>query len=348
MAPRGGAAAARGAWLGIPRPDLDLMRRLTLVIATGVAVFAGLVHVNDVYSHKFFEITGRAQWIWASVDVTRGAPVAFFAVRDFELPEDRYFARLKMVADPEYTLYFNGTEIARRSAGQARSLDLYDLTSLARTGRNRIVVAVRASRGVGGVIASLDLAPERRNVVVTDEHWKILTTWHPEILQRDRGAVRPPMVIGDPPIGRWNYLAATERPPGVPPSSARLPLGSFLYEATIPVRKEVQGIPIVTSKRLPARAFDFGDLDARLRVTRRRSPAFGQLVEVRFANIREELLTIQPPSRSYVFAPGETSVTDPDLRRFRYVAVLGDAATVEALVPGRGELGIEKLRTGKN
>jgi hypothetical protein len=37
-----------------------------------------------------------------------------------------------------------------------------------KTGRNRIVIAVRAPQGAGGLIASIDIGPEVANWVVTD------------------------------------------------------------------------------------------------------------------------------------------------------------------------------------
>ena len=44
-------------------------------------------------------------------------PVAFFAAREFTLPPNRVYTRLKVLGDPEYTLYVNGREIAGRLVG---------------------------------------------------------------------------------------------------------------------------------------------------------------------------------------------------------------------------------------
>lgn len=317
---------------GLSSGDLDLLRRLTIVTILGFLFAAGFVHLRDVYSHKFFDVTGRAVWIWPRIDITRGNPVVFFATRDFDLPANRYYTHVKVAADPEYTLYFNGREIAGRRFGDDRTLDVYDLTQLARTGRNRIVVAVRATRGVGGLLASVDISPETANLVVTDAAWNIAMRWSPELLDRDLPGMRKPMVIGEPPAGKWNYLRPRTAAIEPPPSGVRMPGGSFPYVATMPVVKVVNGTAIVTSQQEPATAFDFGDIDARLRVVRAGAVNLPQLVEVRFANTREELGYVEGGVRTYAFAPGERLVVDPETRRFRYVGIYRSAATADALL----------------
>ena len=138
-----------------------------LAIATlGLFLFIAAFHrLNLLYSHKFFDVTGRAQWIWPQLRVAANVPVAFFATRDFDLPKNRYFTRIKIAGDPQYTLYFNGREVGGRRTADDMALDVYDVSTLARDGRNRIVVAVRSANGVGGLLASVDITPEYQNMV---------------------------------------------------------------------------------------------------------------------------------------------------------------------------------------
>src|SRR6266851_1179542 len=125
--------------LAISENDRRLMRRLA--IATfGLFLFTAAFHrLNLLYSHKFFDVTGRAQWIWPQHRFAANVPVAFFATRDFDLPKNRYFT---------------GREVGGRRTAEDMALDVYDVSTLAHDGPNRIVVAARSANGVGGLLAS--------------------------------------------------------------------------------------------------------------------------------------------------------------------------------------------------
>ena len=168
-----------------PPAERQLVRRLTIVL---LALFAGVAaysRLDLLYSHKFFDITGRAEWIWAQHQLSRETPVAFFATRNFDLPPNRQFTRIKIFGDPEYTLYFNGREIGGRRVGEESALDVYDVSKLARDRGNRIVVAARSPNGVGGVIASVDVSDEYQNVVPTGSGWAIVRRWRDDLIVRD-------------------------------------------------------------------------------------------------------------------------------------------------------------------
>src|SRR2546421_3451156 len=145
--------------------DSNDIRRWTIVLIAGFLFVAAFTQLNAVYGHKFFDVTGRAKWIWPRVEMSSEIPVAFFATRDFELPKNRYYTHIKIAADPEYTLYLNGREIASRRATESGALDVYDVGAFARDGRNRIVIAVRSVKGVGGLLVAVDLAPETENYI---------------------------------------------------------------------------------------------------------------------------------------------------------------------------------------
>ena len=293
---------------------------------------AAFTHLNAVYSHKFFDVTGRAKWIWPRVDASSEIPVAFFAARDFDLPKSRYYTHIKIAADPEYTLYLNGRELASRRMIDASALDLYDVTALARDGRNRIVIAVRSVKGVGGLIASVDIAPETENFVVTDRTWKVSRTWDPRLLARDVAGMQGPIEIGEPPVGRWNYLrprAAEIAPEAI---TVRHPVASFQAITSLPEVKIVSGTAIASTRRVRVFGYDFGWTDGHARITRDRDTSLGQVIEIRYSNAKEELMTVEAKVLPVVFAPGETSVVDPESRHFRWIGVYGRPARADVIV----------------
>jgi hypothetical protein len=289
-----------------------------------LVVFVGAFSRLDLmYSHKFFDSTGRAEWIWARKEISRGTPLAFFATRDFDLPANRYFTQIKIAGDPEYTLYFNGSVIGGRRIGDGnRHLDVFDVTPLARAKGNRIVVAVRSRNGVGGLIAAVDIAPENRNVVVTDAAWRMIDSWAPDLPLRDSGPGRRPVLIGRPPIGKWNYLQPAPAAPLPEVKRVVLPRSSFTFKTAIPEIVFPGGVAVVRARPMRATAFDFGGPTAgRLRLHLNYDPGASYLVYVRFSNLQNELGAIDNNIESFVFAPHEPIIVDETKRMFRYAAV---------------------------
>lgn len=290
------------------------------------------MRLDLVYGRKFFDVSGPARWIWPKVDISSELPVTFFATRDFTLPASRYYTKIKVAADPQYTLYFNGQEIAGRPMGEDGALDVYDVTKLSKTGRNRIVIAVRATQGVGGLLASVDISPEAENYVVTDGSWKVATAWRPELIARDVAGMSHPRVIGSPPIGRWNYLKPRPAAVEVPPSETAQPVGSWYFRGALPEVQVIEGVAVRGSKYTRAWAYDFGKImNGRIRLTRT-SMIGGDVIDVRLTGEKEQLLPVEGDLHSFCFAPGERTVTDPEVRPFRYVAIYERPATPEALV----------------
>jgi hypothetical protein len=317
----------------ISAADRDLIQRLGLVVAFLFLFTAGFAHLQGVYSHKFFGITGEARWIWAQHRMSSNEPVAFFATRDFALPEKRYFTHLKIAGDPEYTVYLNGRQIAALRGGENRQLDHYDISGLVKTGRNRLVVAVRAPQGMGGLLASIDIAPETQNWLVTDGSWKIYREWHPDLLRRDPPGTgsEPPQLVGQPPIGRWNYLGIGRRAIETPPEKVQAPREAFDLIAQFPTIRTVSGVAVMSAQKARATAFDFGFTRGQVRLTLNRPYSISRAVNVRYANVRSELGLIETSLRPVVFAPGETVVTLPEPRNFRYVMVFGRGVRADVM-----------------
>lgn len=313
------------------------MKRLTIVLAFVFAFTAAFSHLERTYSRKFLDITGGARWIWAQHRMNDNQPLAFFAARDFTLPENRLYTRLKVLGDPEYTVFLNGHEIAGRRVGgrrgqdEARVIDLYDVSALAKTGRNRIVIAVRAPQGTGGLIASIDIAPEAANWVVTDGEWKIHRRWDPRILASDAGITswERPVVIGAPPVGRWNYLQAQERTLVPLPSRLTPPKNSFAQIGLIPQIRTAGGVAVAGSEEARATAFDFGFTKGHVRLIADADRPISKVVYIRFAFDRSELRLAEWNLRPIVFAPGEFAITTPEIHDFRYAMVFGKGVRAE-------------------
>jgi hypothetical protein len=315
------------------------MKRLTIVLALIFAFTVAFTTLERTYSRKFFDITGDARWIWAQHRMSDNLPVAFFAARDFTLPEKRFYAKLKVLGDPEYTVFVNGREIGgRRVDGvrgreQPRVLDLYDISSLVRTGRNRIVIAVRAPQGAGGLIASIDIGPETANWVVTDGSWRIYRRWDARILQSDMAGAKwePPLIIGAPPVGRWNYLPTEALALASPPTNVTPPTDVFVQMGRIPRIKMAGGVAVAGSDEARALAFDFGFTKGRVRVIDEADRINSEVINVRFAFDRVELPLAEWNLRPVVFAPGERVVTTPEEHDFRYVMLFGKEARAEVV-----------------
>jgi len=307
------------------------MRRLSIVFGFLLLFTFAFSRLDLLYSHKFFDNSGRAEWIWVNHRIASGDPQAFFATKDFDLPPNRYFTKIKIAGDPEYTLWFNGREIAGRRVGEQPTLDVYDVTPLARTKGNRIVVALRSPNGVGGLIAAVDISADYQNLAVTDASWHIVKRWTPDLLARDSGPAAAPLRLGRPPARRWNYLATVPRDFTIPPHRIIEPSAAFTFNTALAGVDIVEGVAVAVSKNTIATAYDFGAMTGRVELTIAGDSNASRAVNVRFANERSELMTIEGNVEPVVFAPGERSIIDPEVRRFRYVMVYGGGVRAEAV-----------------
>jgi hypothetical protein len=325
------AAHIKASGLGPRASDVRLIGRLTAVALFLLAVTAAFSFLLRFYTRRIENFTGPAQWIWASHQISRNEPVVFFAARDFDLPPTRQFTHLKIYADPEYTLYVNGKEIAARRAEGSPHLDEYDISGMVRTGRNRVVAGVHSTNGVGGLIAGVDIGHEVENYFVTDRNWRIFRTWNEALPVRDAGPWRPPMVLGAPPLGRWDYLVPKAGQFDPPAERVVEPAQVIDYKATIPAVKIIEGVAVATQTAVRATAFDFGFTAGRVRFTLVGDNPVPPVIQYRLANVPEEFNVVESRIRSTAFGAGERSITDPEQHRFRYVIVFGARAKVEVV-----------------
>lgn len=308
---------------GISGEDRALMRRLSIALAAIFVFTFAYSQLHLMYSHKFFNVTGRAQWIWMRHRLAAGTPIAFFATRDFDLTPDRYFTRIKIAADPEYTLYFNGQMIAGRHGEEGSILDVYDVTKLAHDGRNRIVIAARSANGVGGVIAAVDTRPDF-HLLASDATWHIVGRWTDDLPLRDpAGALAKPLLLGRPPAGQWNELTAREGHFMKPPQRVITPVQAIAVNAALMEINVVGGVAVAGSKPTPGIAYDFGgNIDGRVQLITSESG----LVRIRRGYWLSDLTPAEGPVEAFVLAAGERAITDPEVRNFRYVLVYGGQA----------------------
>ncbi|MGA7617601.1 MAG: hypothetical protein WBX15_20740 [Thermoanaerobaculia bacterium] len=355
--------------------EISRIKRWFAVAAVAFAVLAGFVWTFHWFDAKFHRITGPAEFIWVQHRLASGQPVVFFATRDFSLPDRRDYVHVEVLGDPEYTLWFNGEIVGgnRTSAYKKYRFDVYDVTSRAHSKRNRIVVAVRSADGVGGLLVSVDTGPMGENRVVTDRQWHLYREWTEALPRHDPESIaaEAPVVIGRPPVGRWNFPERKSAEP-YPPDEALLPPSRVIeFEAALPRIEIVSGVAVAGVEKVHARAFDFGPVTARARLQlpapfreaapappHRKKRSYASIFEnalsrlyrhhvtrhlelpgasmgvirIRYANHEVELRR-QGEIESLVIAEGEQTVVDPERRSFRYLIVYDSAVSASVLVP---------------
>ena len=317
---------------GISDADRTLVRRLSIALAAIFIFTFAYTRLDLMYSHKFLDVTGGAEWIWARHPLSRGIPIAFFITRDFDLPHDRYFTKIKIAADPEYTLWFNGQLLAGRRGENGDVLDVYDVTKLARDGRNRIVIAARSANGVGGVIAAVDTRPDF-HMLETDGTWRVVRRWSDDLPLRDPiQAIESPMLLGRPPARRWNYLAQRDGEFMKPATHALTARLAIPVNAAVQTINVIGGVAVAGSEPMPGVAYDFGsNVDGRVQLLSAPRSGGSRLVRIRRGYHVADLTPAEGDIEAFVFAPGEAAVTDTDIHNFRYVLVYGGEASVRAL-----------------
>ncbi|HEX7419424.1 MAG TPA: hypothetical protein VF505_06035 [Thermoanaerobaculia bacterium] len=307
------------------------MRRLAILALFLLCFTAAFSTLFRYFTRRLEDFSGPARWIWAQHQISRNVPVVFFATRNFDMPPGSTFAHLKLFADPESTLWFNGREIASRRSDAQAALEVYDVTPLVRSRNNRIVVAVRSKNGVGGLIAAIDVSDERENVIVTDENWRIFRRWNDALPLHDIGDPQRPMVLGAPPLGRWHYLPPRPVTFDPPPMKVIEPKQTISYVATIPSVKIVDGVAVASKESVRATAFDFGFTRGRVRLTLAGEQPVPPVVLYRIANVKEEFGLVESSIWSTPFGDGEKTLTEPETRSFRYVIVFGGRARAEVV-----------------
>jgi hypothetical protein len=278
--------------------------------------------------------TARAQWIWKPLDRLDHNPTAFYAIRDFYLGSPPARARLLATADEEYVLTLNGKRVGAGAFEPGAPLDVYEVGPLLLPGGNRLMAELRSGRGGGGLLASLMDEATGRQIVGTDENWRIFPRHELGLVRGwlPIGGGEPASSWGYPPIGRWGRpkagapqpLLADETGPPLPAASMRpfpLPLG--VAEGSPP------GSPVL---------YDWGrTVEGYL--TLELPPAKELGVALLFTGETPPDPLSDEPAASVLILPGRHDWMDALPRRFRYALLVGltrtAAAAVRPVPPGR-------------
>lgn len=307
--------------------DLAIVWLKWTAIALLLVIFFTTTHA--FYAAKFGRTTGDAEWLWTWNWVSRQKPAVFFATHDFVLEGNGPWVRINIACDPMYTLFFNEVEVGGGRWEDAGSIDVYDVTDLAIAGVNRIVVAVRAPDGVGGLLASVDTGPLSRNVVVTGGHWRLSHRWSPDLLLADPPDAVEPRVLGAPPDGRWDFPPKKDRDRYEAGGFVLHPTSTSATTVTLSRIALVGGVAIAGRDDVEATVYDFGRY-----VTGRPRLALppGEMRALRFRTVSDLAhLRDEGTPEALVIAPGEKTVTEPRPRTFRYFVALDPVDDVEVL-----------------
>ncbi|HVS13091.1 MAG TPA: hypothetical protein VMV46_04145 [Thermoanaerobaculia bacterium] len=151
--------------------------------------------------------TGSAEWIWTPA-AEPGMPLAFVAAVDFEVGTIPETAELRLLVDPEYLVWINGTWIGGGRYRLGQELDVWEVAERLQTGPNRVAIAARSPFGAGGLLAALVADPAAGGgtvLVESDARWRVFDRRIPGVIEGwtllDGGTA--PRVWGRPPIGRW-------------------------------------------------------------------------------------------------------------------------------------------------
>lgn len=276
----------------------------------------------------------EASWIWTGSGGARyTGPRAFYAVRDFVLDEVPPEAEVRVVADEEYLLYLNGRRVGSGVYGSSAPLDRYPVARYLATGRNRIAVVVRSSRGAGGLLLVLTDGAASRALVVSDGRWRSFETEHPGILEGwlpvEHGS--PVVSLGRPPARRWGRVTLGPVRTGFDEAAGSLwqrqiltPASCTCWSAADQAARSCDELPQEAALG-PVAVFDFG----------RQVTGYLVLLQRRVTGVPVGLVEVsgEPPllrawleqrvDAQVVLVPGAARWRDAVPRTFRYLRVLG-------------------------
>ena len=271
--------------------------------------------------------TREAQWIWAPGIEGEPIPVRFFVARQFELPFAVSEARLLASGDEEYEVHLNGTWVGsnRFAAG---TVDSYDAASLLRPGTNTLLVELRSTRGVGGLLLSLEIDGTRGEAlrIVSDDDWGVVGRGLRGLFAKRPGAVAQEAVevLAAPPAGRWGLpREAISRPTLDELRVGEQPLAA--ERILIGPENEVWGEQGRVKRRSTRFrwwvTFDFGrEVTGYLRF---RYPATAGTRGLIFVGARPPDARRRSADTFLLSLEGRRSWTDSQPRRFRYATFVG-------------------------
>lgn len=298
-------------------------------LSVAVVLLVGLQALQPRILARFVLPTAGAQWIWiAAEDPLR--PVAFHAAKEFDLPRPPSAARLLVLADEEAVVFLNDSPVAAVRYVDHRSVRAYDVQTLVRRGRNRLLAELRSSRGVGGFLLRLEVTDAQgRREIVSDSTWEIHRR---QLAARSTGpqspaAIESPRVWGFPPVGRWalpwrvheqpTILQQTATSPSEPARRYRVKTEGGQWQD---LAKTDRSSPALGSQI----SFDWGrEVVAYLAIRLPQETADQPPISLLFADSELPRARQRRPDAYLLAMPGQTVWLDAAPRRFRYLTILG-------------------------
>ncbi len=337
---------------GRPSSQTLPLKWLVGVLAAIALLVAAERAIRALASTGFSELRG-AQWIWAPDTSPDDGAVAFYLAREFELDFRPRSGRLWSLGDEEYVVSLNGRAVGSNRFAEGAPVDAYGVGAMLRPGRNRLLVEVRSSRGVGGLLLVLEArGPQGVVRIVSDGDWRALRRHRRRLgdLAIDLEPGQPVHVWGPPPTGRWGYLKVGEnmpllatlrgRRPPLPAARALLGREAEAWTVLEPLRRSS---PSLGSSWV---TFDWGrEVTGYLGFRYRPGTRPVGLV---FVGERPPYPEGQRADAYLIALPGRRSWTDSEPRVFRYATLIGagavigaqvfpsDPATSVPLIPDRG------------
>ncbi len=289
-----------------------LVLALTLILAGATRIATRLLEPGQ-----------GARWIWAEGDFSGGEPISFYAAREIELPAVGP-GRITIAADETYVLYVNGQRIGAGSYRSRAPFDVYEVGDFLQVGLNRILVELRSSRGAGGLLAQIELAPGAGASVVTDDSWQIFRRYDAGLV-RGWSALRgceAPKIWGRAPTGRWRPNGARQRHipfQRFPPPERSRPVRHQLYHSAswTALDGSQRRIPAIG----PQQVFDWGEeVTGFISLDLRSDEGKPGLL---YVSTEPPDAKDQPPDAVIIPVPGRRFWEDAHPRRFRYLLLVG-------------------------
>ena len=306
-------------------------RRTWLALLLALAALVGLQAVLQRILEAYVLPTRQAQWIWITEPDMAPGPVAFYAVRDFDLSQLPNQATLTTTADEEALVFLNAVPVGGSRYLNGRSLNQYDVLEALQVGANRLVVEVRSVRGVGGLLLNLEVVgSEQQRSIVTDGDWQIFKQTEEALF--DVSLPLPdgeaPTVLGPAPVGRWLVTGQPQRIPTIADlRTTERALGARRFRLPGDNRRwQPLG---KTDRSSPALGhwvtFDFGrEVMAYLALRfPSQTPEDSQPMGLLYLGSQPRILNRSQAERHVVIMPGQRIWLDAKPRRFRYATYVG-------------------------
>lgn len=308
--------------------------RLALILVFGVSVALMAEHGLTWLAGPRGLPVGEAHWIWAPRATPWSGPVAFLAIRDFELEQLPADARLVVLADEEYVVWLNGMLVGNGRYRPGDPLDNYGVERLLQPGQNRLVVELRSGRGLGGFFANLHFFEGSQSDIGTDQTWRVAKASRPGLMKGTGQIGHLPRArdLGAPPFGRWGPVALAPQRALLKDVIRRRGVKATVLQDETRRGRWVSAGGATPGRHVPAVRIDFGREVEGLLVL-----GFGDSAP------RPGLLYLgdgmpdpeeAPPAALVMRLGGGRYWLDAEMRRFRYALVLGMPDLVSARIYG--------------